>query len=106
MTNCKRPHTSVLPTLKNVSMNDYQSAHIKGHLLNNSLGGIGLPSNLFPITCNHAHDRFLDVEINRDISSGTFIKTWVSAGISTPVTSADIDWLNENTPPSLRFDNR
>jgi len=70
----------VLPTLKNVQKPEYgsrdaNSMYIKGHLLNDNLGGLGVDKNLFPITqkANQEHEQNIEADAKNKVNIEGFI---------------------------------
>lgn len=59
----------VLPTLRKLFPGS-ENHFIRGHLLNDNLGGPGLPENMFPITekANHEHEQYVEA----------YVKDWVN----------------------------
>ncbi len=75
---------SVLPTKGNVDKpehgsRDANSMYIKGHLLNDNLGGPGEDRNLFPITqkANQEHERNIEADAKDLVNKKAFIVNYV-----------------------------
>lgn len=63
--------------------------YIRGHLLNDRVGGEGAPRNLFPITgaANRAHEQQIESRIKTWVNSDRY---WVYYKVSTQVNAVDI----------------
>ncbi|MES2554638.1 MAG: hypothetical protein V4604_00730 [Bacteroidota bacterium] len=56
--------------------NDNEDKYIRGHLLNDNLGGLGEPENMFPITANanKAHEKVIESKVKQWVNED---KQWV-----------------------------